>query len=39
MLQSTAVLKLIFDCRADSDALYHQFGVSMQHVYDVQVGT
>ena len=37
LLESTAVLKLIFDCRGDSDALYHQYGVRMRHLYDVQV--
>jgi exonuclease 3'-5' domain-containing protein 1 len=29
LLESTKVLKLIFDCRGDSDALYHQYGVGL----------
>ena len=37
LLESEAVLKLIFDCRGDSDALYHQYDVRMRHLYDVQV--
>lgn len=37
LLESTAVLKLIFDCRCDSDALYHQYGIRMRHLYDIQV--
>lgn len=37
LLASKAVLKLIFDCRSDSDALYHQYGVEMRNLYDVQV--
>ena len=37
LLESTEVLKLIFDCRNDSDALWHQYAVKLRHVYDVQV--
>ena len=31
------VLKPIFDCRGDSDALYHQYDVKLRNMYDVQV--
>ena len=36
LLESTRVLKLVFDCRGDSDALYHQHSVKLRNVYDVQ---
>ena len=36
LLESTRVLKLVFDCRGDSDALYHQRSVKLRNVYDVQ---
>jgi len=32
-----APLKLMFDCRMDSDALFHQFGVCLENVADVQL--
>ena len=38
LLSGSRVLKVTFDCRSDSDALQHQFGVSLGHVLDVQVG-
>ena len=37
LLEDARVLKLVFDCRSDSAALHHQFGVKMRGVYDVQV--
>lgn len=37
LLASRDVLKITFDCRADSDALYHQFGVRLGAVLDLQV--
>ena len=37
LLESKIVNKLTFDCRADSDALFHQFGISLENVLDVQV--
>lgn len=37
LLEHPTLLKLIFDCRNDSDALRHQFGVHIRAVYDVQV--
>jgi cold shock CspA family protein len=37
MLESDAVLKLVFDGRADSDALYHLFNVRLRNVFDCQV--
>lgn len=37
LLESCQVLKITFDCRADSDALAHQFGVRLTNVLDMQV--
>eukprot|EP00029_Vermamoeba_vermiformis_P006680 TRINITY_DN2698_c0_g1_i1.p1 TRINITY_DN2698_c0_g1~~TRINITY_DN2698_c0_g1_i1.p1 ORF type:complete len:457 (-),score=86.75 TRINITY_DN2698_c0_g1_i1:57-1427(-) len=37
ILQSKKQLKLFFDCRTDSDALYHQYNVELKRVHDVQV--
>lgn len=37
LLESSKVLKVTYDCRTDSDALYHQFGVTLSNVLDVQV--
>ena len=37
ILQSKKQLKLFFDCRTDSDALYHQYSVELKRVHDVQV--
>ena len=37
LLESSMVTKLTFDCRTDSDALWHQFGVSLTNVLDLQV--
>jgi exonuclease 3'-5' domain-containing protein 1 len=37
LLQSATIVKLIFGCRSDRDALFHQFGVTLQNVYDIQV--
>mmetsp|Transcript_25620 Transcript_25620/g.42135 ORF Transcript_25620/g.42135 Transcript_25620/m.42135 type:complete len:468 (-) Transcript_25620:122-1525(-) len=31
------IWKIMHDCRQDSDALFHQFGVRLQHVFDTQV--
>jgi hypothetical protein len=31
------VQKLMFDPRRDSDALYHQFGIHLQNVMDLQL--
>ena len=36
-LECPTSLKLMFDCRVDSDALFHQHGVSLRGVYDVQL--
>lgn len=32
-----APLKLMFDCRMDSDALFHQYDVRLENVMDVQI--
>jgi exonuclease 3'-5' domain-containing protein 1 len=37
LLEAKHLLKLVFDCRGDADALFHQFGVRMRGVFDVQV--
>tara|TARA_B110000977_G_scaffold63270_1_gene86029 strand:- start:19207 stop:19995 length:789 start_codon:yes stop_codon:yes gene_type:complete len=37
LLESETIVKLIFDCRSDRDALRHQFGVELKNVYDIQV--
>ncbi|PXF46559.1 piRNA biogenesis protein EXD1 [Gracilariopsis chorda] len=37
LLQNPKVYKVIHDCRHDSDALYHQFGVKLAAVIDTQV--
>ena len=37
LLEDVTVRKLIFDGRADSDALYHLYGVRMAHVTDAQI--
>jgi hypothetical protein len=37
ILESPEIEKLIFDPRMDSDALFHQFGVHLKNVFDVQL--
>jgi hypothetical protein len=37
VLESSAVTKLFWDCRGDSDALYHLYGVKLAGVVDVQL--
>lgn len=37
ILESSEYLKVMFDSRADSDALFHQFGVKLYNVLDLQV--
>jgi len=37
LFQSAEVRKVIFDGRADNDALYHLFGTMMERAYDVQI--
>jgi len=37
LLESFSVRKVLFDGRADNDALYHLFGVNMNKVYDLQI--
>eukprot|EP01023_Acetabularia_acetabulum_P042669 TRINITY_DN4245_c0_g1_i2.p3 TRINITY_DN4245_c0_g1~~TRINITY_DN4245_c0_g1_i2.p3 ORF type:complete len:250 (-),score=26.94 TRINITY_DN4245_c0_g1_i2:111-860(-) len=37
LLENQNILKVVFDGRGDNDALYHQFNVNMNGVYDVQV--
>lgn len=37
LIESPSILKVTFDCRGDSDALYHQFRVKLANVVDMQV--
>eukprot|EP00727_Mastigamoeba_balamuthi_P012986 m51a1_g831 hypothetical protein (325) ;mRNA; r:734769-736134 len=37
VLQSTEVVKVLHDCRGDSDALFHNARVSLANVFDTQV--
>ena len=37
VLEDARVTKLMFDCRVDSDALFHQHGVALRGVFDVQL--
>jgi exonuclease 3'-5' domain-containing protein 1 len=39
LLESNDVLKVIYDGRADADALFHQFDVQLANVYDVQIAS
>ena len=36
-LENPDATKLVFDCRVDSDALFHQHGVRLAGVFDVQL--
>jgi exonuclease 3'-5' domain-containing protein 1 len=38
LLESDAVVKICYDCRADSDALYHLHNTTPTKLWDVQVG-
>jgi hypothetical protein len=37
ILEDSSVSKITFDCRSDSDALFHQFGVFLRGVLELQV--
>lgn len=37
MIENPMIKKITFDCRADSDALWHQFRVKLTNVLDLQV--
>ena len=37
LLCSTTVTKFMFDCRSDVDALYHQYGIKINNVVDLQL--
>lgn len=37
VLEAPHILKIAHDCREDSSALYHQFGVSLAPIFDTQV--
>ncbi|XP_045603344.1 egalitarian protein homolog [Procambarus clarkii] len=36
LLESTDIVKVAHDCRGDAGALYHQFGVTLNNVFDTQ---
>ncbi|KYQ99862.1 hypothetical protein DLAC_11563 [Tieghemostelium lacteum] len=38
VLESREILKVVHDCRRDSEILYHRYKVSLAHIYDVQIG-
>ncbi|RHY24150.1 hypothetical protein DYB32_009107 [Aphanomyces invadans] len=38
LLECPSTLKVMHDCRKDSDALFHQFGIVLTNVFDTQVG-
>ncbi|EEH60389.1 uncharacterized protein MICPUCDRAFT_38106 [Micromonas pusilla CCMP1545] len=37
VLEDASITKLMFDCRVDSDALYHQHGIALNGVFDIQL--
>jgi len=37
-LESTSIVKVMHDCRQDSDALFHLAGIKLTSVFDVQLG-
>lgn len=37
VLENPSVLKIMYDCRRDSDALFHQLGIRLQGVCDLQI--
>lgn len=37
VLESESVIKVIHDCKRDSEALYHQFGIKLHNVMDTQI--
>lgn len=37
ILENRSILKVIHDCRCMSDCLFHQYGVSLNNVFDTQV--
>ena len=37
VLESAGICKAIFDVRNDSAALYHQYGISLANVHDIQL--
>jgi len=37
LIESPSILKVTFDCRGDSDALWHQYRVRLANVLDMQV--
>eukprot|EP00515_Schizochytrium_aggregatum_P007880 CAMPEP_0202077760 /NCGR_PEP_ID=MMETSP0964-20121228/5550_1 /ASSEMBLY_ACC=CAM_ASM_000500 /TAXON_ID=4773 /ORGANISM="Schizochytrium aggregatum, Strain ATCC28209" /LENGTH=333 /DNA_ID=CAMNT_0048645045 /DNA_START=359 /DNA_END=1360 /DNA_ORIENTATION=- len=36
LLESHDVIKVLFDCRTDADALFHQYGVKLENIIDLQ---
>ncbi|EGC29725.1 hypothetical protein DICPUDRAFT_42473 [Dictyostelium purpureum] len=37
VLESKVILKVVHDCRRDSEILYHKYQVLLTHVYDIQI--
>jgi len=38
LLEDSSIMKVMHDCRLDSDALFHEHQVTLQCVYDTQIG-
>ena len=37
ILSDSNIMKYMFDCRSDADALYHQYGLLLNNVIDIQL--
>lgn len=37
ILEDPSIIKVLFDCREDSAALYHQYGVALEGIIDLQI--
>ncbi|KAN0055588.1 hypothetical protein ACTA71_008704 [Dictyostelium dimigraforme] len=37
ILESKKILKIVHDCRRDSEVLFHRYQVQLDHIYDVQI--
>ncbi|KAM9964143.1 hypothetical protein ACTFIW_005799 [Dictyostelium discoideum] len=37
VLESVKILKVVHDCRRDSEILFHRYQVELAHIYDVQI--
>ena len=37
ILESKSIVKFVFDCRNDSDSLWHEYSAKLQNVIDLQL--